>query len=976
MANDFEITGKKKLVIDESGYYNAKRTGPSNQEFSFLSPEIRDDYVNGTYFNSPEKVDKVRVVTGKNWDYHVNVNDPKLANNWPPFNSFAGKPIEIVPCGDPYNSLDDPNQTGIILDQEVMLKGTFPASIADVPWHAATPSYCWIGYIKTGVEDRNPIVKAGNHYFNDHFHETYIPFTPDEIATKQPLGKAYYADYKTYYNERLDSIKFEKTMGSRENMQNSLPNIYGFLRLAKNKFLLANETFELSKLINYIDSWLPGIPGVHGASLTLDNVYKDLFQKYPLETLTTLYGAIHEQTDSQLNPGTWVQGQQLIEKIINFDFSKHDASGLFEQYFDTFSGYLEYYSQHEFRYVDAENNKLKALENIMSNIAFSSNFISIMDKVDQYKNYFPYYVDLNFTAKTKTAVGDLTKQLFMTRFLSYKMLASTNNTAYPEYNYTYGIADNSWNKENKFVEYYDEKTYVNFLPAGSTGTPEVEYSEHTLTEPKEKNILDINTVLANFADPEHELTYGPWPHLDLYDTAIPGTETAFFRDIRNFITFVRDDFKDPVDFTEENNTVFKTLCGTALQLKILDLYKKNRRDYFDIMNGMSAYTEDLFYKIVKWKKKKGETEWTKVQNILLPNTSELSVARYVDTQLKYSDYATYKYDVYTMRIVFGSKYKYLWGKSSDQGFDVGEQEFDPLAIENAGAPPQGVSLLGPSGNEVWDGISYPPQQQEDNTYLYTAKFLVRVEPSIQVIEDKLFSTPEVFIMDRPPMPPDINIIPYRAVNNKLKFLFNGTTGRAKEKPVIILESDKQKFDLVKKSQLISSPKDSSAMENQAIEFANDDPVNRFQIFRIRDLPTSYAEFELYQNNVTSVFEETILPNTKYYYTFRSIDDHNHISNPSPVYQVELIDEKGAVKPIIKIISIEPKEPITYIKDCQKYIYIKPSLKQLYFSENENVDGIFAPHHKKKKYKLRLTSKGSGKKIDINFSYEKKNDIDV
>ena len=43
--------------------------------------------------------------------------------------------------------------------------------------------------------------------------------------------------------------------------------------------------------------------------------------------------------------------------------------------------------------------------------------------------------------------------------------------------------------------------------------------------------------------------------------------------------------------------------------------------------------------------------------------------------------------------------------------------------------------------------------------------------------------------------------------------------------------------------------------------------------------------------------------------------------------------------------------------------------------NTNVDSIFSTNNdsntKKKKYKMRLTSKGSGKKIDVNFSFEKK-----
>ena len=120
-----------------------------------------------------------------------------------------------------------------------------------------------------------------------------------------------------------------------------------------------------------------------------------------------------------------------------------------------------------------------------------------------------------------------------------------------------------------------------------------------------------------------------------------------------------------------------------------------------------------------------------------------------------------------------------------------------------------------------------------------------------------------------------------------------------------------------------------------------------------------------------MFEEKILPNKKYYYTFRAKDPHDHVSNPTDVYEVELIDEKGAVKPIIRIISMDPPEIKNSVKECQKYIYIKPSLKQLYFSGDSEVDGVFSDVSKKKRYKMRLTSKGSGKKIDINFSLRKR-----
>ena len=186
----------------------------------------------------------------------------------------------------------------------------------------------------------------------------------------------------------------------------------------------------------------------------------------------------------------------------------------------------------------------------------------------------------------------------------------------------------------------------------------------------------------------------------------------------------------------------------------------------------------------------------------------------------------------------------------------------------------------------------------------------------------------------------------------------------------MLDSDIAEFDLIKRAQLVVDDS-GNPLKDGKIEFGSDDPVGTFQLFRSLERPTSYSDFDFYDQVSEGVYEEKILPNTRYYYTFRAIDDHGHVSNPTPVYEVELVDEKGAVKPIIRTIDMTKKKPRAIMKECQKYLLIKPSLKQLYFSHDPDVDGIFSNDNKKKRYKMRITSKGSGKKIDINFHYKLK-----
>tara|TARA_R110000823_G_scaffold26943_1_gene78547 strand:- start:33 stop:620 length:588 start_codon:yes stop_codon:yes gene_type:complete len=190
----------------------------------------------------------------------------------------------------------------------------------------------------------------------------------------------------------------------------------------------------------------------------------------------------------------------------------------------------------------------------------------------------------------------------------------------------------------------------------------------------------------------------------------------------------------------------------------------------------------------------------------------------------------------------------------------------------------------------------------------------------------------------------------------------GAPGRFRMKPELILESDDSEFDKILRAQMSTDGK---------VEFGSDDATKSFQIFRTKERPRAYKDFELYDQITLGVYEEQILPNTKYYYTFRAIDNHGHVSNPTEVYEVELIDEKGAVKPVIRTIDITPVSNKKNTKGCQKYIYLKPTLQQLYFSDTPEVNGLFSNETKKKRYKMRLTSKSSGKKIDIDFSFRKK-----
>ena len=951
-----ELVAKKRLVVNEESYYSAPRKENND---SLLFEEVIQ---NSSYFAAPN-VDKLRVAVGKNWDIFEKQQDGVVSPS-PPGASFSNshekpqlfydKKLTLVPCPGTEPVLSEGSAESFSLlecvyEQRYLLK-------TDTFFHNNKPARLestWAHYVKTGIikEQGNvqyePIVRANKWYFDHHFHGIN-PFTPGELEKKQTFAKAFFADYNTFYNERLNSEDFEVATGENPNLQNSLPSIYSFLKLLLNKDLSEKTATSLAGILDEAKEYYDRQDNENY------NIYKELLNKDTLEVLLTLYGILgsEETTDSK-----------IVETILstNFDNPRIDQLSYFETYFNE---YTELISKDEnLQFSDEnDNNRILALERIMTFLVFSPSVLSILKLADKYKKYFPYYAEVEFTANLQTGIGDALRDMYLSKVVSEMILASpkyfNSNDSWlnglgallSEEADNDGLIDPYF--ERKYVEFSNEVIYDDLSSLTASQVPgEISsvLGKKSINFPVALEYWlgkDAYNFAANFLDGAEGIYYGS-------QKTTNDPEGFSTQDLRNYLTYFKDDFTEPANINDDNNVIFKKLFGSALYAKVFNLYKENIRTFDDILSGKPAYTEDLFYRIEKTISTDNQDGERVVQNVLIPNTSDLDIVNYVDTQLKYSNNASnnaiYRYNVYAHKIVFGSRYKYQW-TNSEGVVDSGEPQKVAPNAQSSGET--GIMIV---ENDV--GAGNPTSYD----YMPQADFKVIVEPSIVLVEDKIFSTPEVIIIDKPPVMPDINIIPYRGISNRVKFLMTGATGKFRMKPVTILESDEAEFDKILRAQMSSDGK---------VEFASDDAAKSFQIFRMTERPSTFADFELYDQITDGVYEEMIQPNRKYYYTFRVIDTHGHVSNPTAVYEVELIDEQGAVKPIIRTIDMTPARNKKNTKDCQKYIYLKPTLQQLYFSGTPGVDSLFSSQTSKKRYKMRMTSKSSGKKIDIDFSFRK------
>jgi len=262
---------------------------------------------------------------------------------------------------------------------------------------------------------------------------------------------------------------------------------------------------------------------------------------------------------------------------------------------------------------------------------------------------------------------------------------------------------------------------------------------------------------------------------------------------------------------------------------------------------------------------------------------------------------------------------------------------------------------------------------------------IKVEDYIVLMEVPLFSI-EGRVLENPPIYPEVNFSGVKGKNNQIFISLKTQTTRMYEKPIPFNDIEEDYFNNLIKSK--------GTDRNGRLLFKTDDENRKFQIFRLEEKPKSYKDFDqkirreinLQGKYAGATYKDRLLPNKKYYYTFRSMDVHDNLSNPSPVYEVVVNDQAGFIFPEFKVVQLEDKDYYQYTQSFRKYLEIKPSF------ENTIIDTEITDNFKSayglglggvaplgsgvdnawgKKFKVRITSKSSGKKIDVNFDFTKK-----
>ena len=414
--------------------------------------------------------------------------------------------------------------------------------------------------------------------------------------------------------------------------------------------------------------------------------------------------------------------------------------------------------------------------------------------------------------------------------------------------------------------------------------------------------------------------------------------------------------------------------------KIKDMVADYIRSYSQVLNGQLGYAETVVYQV-----RKTTLEGREIQNFWFANSSDITNIDFVDTQIHYGK--TYNYEIYAYTLVIGTRYD-----SGNGALDMSPMVKTSTDLKNMMA--EGNPL---AKTMAWSDATYSQQ--------------VWYTPTLKIVKTRIFDE-TVVMFDTAPVIPEFEIVPYKGINHKMLLIFKGSVGRQKMHPLHIgnqEESYGPKFNQTEEAAAANQYR----YQKYEIEpgdpllYESDDRPEFFEVYRTRTAPYSYADFDgalharantripseaetfpasnilpKYSDSATMV--DVLMPNVKYYYTVRQVDVHGNVSNPTAVYQVEIVDENGTVYPLISEYHFKDIVPRTNKKYFNKYIKIAPTPSQILIKPegltsafdvvNGNVQlGVADTNVWGKKYKARITSTTTGKAADLNIQFNQKHE---
>lgn len=397
------------------------------------------------------------------------------------------------------------------------------------------------------------------------------------------------------------------------------------------------------------------------------------------------------------------------------------------------------------------------------------------------------------------------------------------------------------------------------------------------------------------------------------------------------------------NYAIDDNSPFTFYFYKLLLLgKLRSIMKSRLLSFKDIVvENVDHVKEHVGFKVIK----RIEGRSTAIQTFYFLNRRGLE--DFIDTQIRFD--RVYTYEVIAMYAVYGSNYTYE--------------------------------------NVVLDG--------------YTLSFDFANKPSVKIVEVP-FATHILRVVEPPPLVPEITFYNEMTSKNKVKIRMEHQDGnivdeylRAPMRPfgnnAVYIEKLKQYFS--SDQVLVTSGKTSDGV---------------YEIYRLEEPPQSYRDFEdaliatvqsgvVYSNGTTSrnaMFTDVIKHQKKYYYAFKVLTHRGNPSELSPTYVVEMYEDADETFLTFDLYQEPETDKFQNNHKMRKYMQIIPNFEHTIPNEqfllenfptaldamsavqlgNEDLEEPVWAYDRnlsddKKYIKLRLESKNSGRKMDINVIFK-------
>tara|TARA_R100000008_G_scaffold17807_1_gene8934 strand:- start:2143 stop:4698 length:2556 start_codon:yes stop_codon:yes gene_type:complete len=676
----------------------------------------------------------------------------------------------------------------------------------------------------------------------------------------------------------------------------------------------------------------------------LPNMYAFLSIATPRDIIATNRAFLDLITLNESLPETYVYSllSQATDRYEDMD-STYDAR---DSYFQSYAADSS---------IPSQAAALELLSERFTHMFVPYEKVGILNRNEDFKDFFPMYTEIEFQTDVNTSLADAIQQsgigcVFMRdMFESLFDIEDTTRMSVSESTFVNGYSFPTLATDDEGNYYFEQESSITSTPLRYVNL------ESWISDTYNQNIDPLGPQGVFIGEPTQEVAAAMSDEFPFYRAFIYVLLTGYIRNL---------------------------IGGSS---------GAGMRTFSDMMSGTSAYSETLMYRVSKYEGEvdPSDHDTQPIQSFWLPNSSEIEIMNFIDTQVKYGK--EYTYTIYAYRAVFGTEYEYsniAISKLINQSPQVCLELVDVATGEM-------IASEFPDSPRLYQA---PELEGIANTYLsrtglrYFSEFDVTYRPSVQIVEIPIYTKTGVLI-DNPPLTPDVDFIPYFGVSQKIRMFLSGRIGTEEVDEIYFDEEERLLFNAIREKQ--------GLLPIEPITFRSDDYPYQYEIYRMSSPPQRYSDFRDYLiarvDTAYSVldrtryasaveFEDTISTNKKYYYTFKCVDLHANISNPTLIYQFEMVDDGTSVYPVVE--EYEILEPVTtrLFKPADRFVHIVPKLRHRLINEEESgfegATTAIGLGSKVKigdadnpvwdnKFKIRLTSRKTGRKIDLNLQFDLK-----